>query len=379
MKPNIIYLSYDVPSCPGIITVPECFAFNKDDNIIFIVPPENKRDYRDLPSKTIEYKDIDLENPLYHNGYVVMKSKHNGVASVKQITLSVFNIFGVMTIGQVFDTADDNEKLSMMSKYSFLIHYYPNSQVIENKYKKPYNAYIIHLASRPDRKKRMIERMNKHNFNYTIVDAIHYKNDNEFIRKMSEGADNINVGRIYNRDAQFACLYSHLKAIRTFYDSGEDIGFILEDDCTFHKRFDEWIDKVMFMLERKGEFNLCSLLVSNHEFYIQKRNVNGIHNPILLNLDDRAWGMVGYIITREYAKYCLDTFDKPICQCPSIPNIPNYVTSEIIPMYSKGVATSIALVMDELGPSTICENNDVIHRNMFSFHGLDNYDIPDEY
>lgn len=371
----MIYICIDFPTCPDTINIPDIYIKSCPENLIIIVPPKNKCSIYDFPccgTKEGTYHEINetckLDHPIYNDGFIAMKAKHNG-EKVEEIRESVFVRLGYDNLYTLYQKGEYD-----INKYPMLLGLSQDRSIC-NSIKLP-RAYIIHLHSRPDREKRMIARMEKHNIEYEFVDAISY--DSDLVKTRCQNADHVNMNVMYNRMAQFACLYSHLKAIRTFLDSNEELGFIFEDDCTFHLKFDEHIKTTLFLLKSMGNFNLCSLLVSNEMFYRQnKPNFEPI--PSLIKLDHRAWGMVGYIITKDYARICLDRFDRDVIECQSIPMYRNYVTSEIIPMYSNGVATSTALVMDELGPSTICENNARIHRNMFAFHGLHNYEIPNSY
>lgn len=406
------YICIDYPRCPDNVKLP-FLCLGEPEHFFIITPPNTRTTRHDYPLVNAKIRnDFLLTQPVYHKGFVLMQAKHNDMKPL-EIDMSVFDYMndGTLehcTLYQIIENINSDKNPSNqvknlqllvrcielcpsmldlfleyryqyeLMKHKDLMIYKRDSRnllscIINNIDFKLPKAFIIHLESRPDRLQRMEQRMKSHNMEYQIVQAIHY--EDIYITQMGMCADHLNINRIYNRKAQFACYYSHLKAIRQFYESGENMGFIFEDDCTFRKDFDHRIKPVIHKLNDMKNFNLCSLLVSNEDFY--RENNNKFNS--LIKLDNRAWGMVGYIISRDYAKYCLDNFDKPLLECPHVPGIPNYVTSEIIPMYSRGWATSLALVMDELGPSTICEQNADIHKNIFAFHGLDNFEIPESY
>lgn len=419
------FINIDYPRCPLQVILPTSYVnTERDKEAYYVIVPNRYRYNRyDFPFIRANVSDRFLfpdNRPVYHKGFILMQGKHNGL-SPKEIDVSIFDYMNkddnseYMTLRKIMNIVLSNinhpqniqslvnvcnkcpDMLDLALENDFDLIWNKNKPRVSDitdgslvlrgyDYLRSFldinyefilpKAYIINLPSRTDRLERITSRLNKYKIQYSVVEA--YDKDCEFVSRMSLCADHINCGRVYNRDAQFACLYSHLKAIETFYDSGDSMAFIFEDDCTFRKDFGRLIKPIVYKLSTMIKFNLCSLLVSNEPFYREVNNTpqNTPEHIELAKLDDRAWGMVGYIISRDYAKECLDRFKKPILECPSIPKFNNYVTSEIIPMYSDGWATTAPLVMDELGPSNVCEQNPIIHRNMFAFHNFDNFDIP---
>lgn len=76
----------------------------------------------------------------------------------------------------------------------------------------PYTFYYINLEKAKDRNNTITNLFNKFKIKNKRIDAI--------------------LGET-QRGKEIACLKSHLKAIQTFYDSGEEIGIICEDDLSF--------------------------------------------------------------------------------------------------------------------------------------------------
>lgn len=421
------YINVNYPTCPSVVTIPDCYVKKPVDNDAYYMIVPNPSRYNRLDWPFVEAADIPdnfkLFQPLYHKGFILLKGSQNGQGAM-EVPVNIFDIINtnskpehmtlknlmtvilqnksdqrnLQSLANVCQTCPDMLDLALSHDFELeWIKYRPRiTEMVQvekgldllrsfldcnYEFVMP-KAYIVHLPSRQDRHKRMEGRMKELGLEYEFVHGYHYEDSH--IDEMMIGADNINIGRIYNRRAQFACLYSHLKAIETFYNSGESVGFIFEDDCCFRKNFNEVIKPILYRLSRKSEFNLCSLLISNESFYREVNVDPGINNDKiehieLVKLDNRAWGLVGYIISHKYAGECLEKFKKPIVDVPHVPLYPNYVTSEIIPMYSEGWATSLPLVLDELGESNIAPQNAAIHKNMFSYLGLDNFEIPVDY
>lgn len=126
------------------------------------------------------------------------------------------------------------------------------------------------------------------------------------------------------------CLLSHLKAIKTFYDSNEKIGCILEDDVLFRNDFIERIKE----LENK-------ILSENLEL-IQLYTMS----PLSGNINTRfgIYGTQGYILTRDYALKCLKLYDRPLTIWK---DTVTYQTSECVTMYSRGIVLEIPLLIED--------------------------------
>jgi GR25 family glycosyltransferase involved in LPS biosynthesis len=80
--------------------------------------------------------------------------------------------------------------------------------------------YYINLERSKDRKEKIEKQFNDYNIvSFERIEAI----DGKFL----ENWDN----RLSKYE--YACTLSHLKAIQTFYESGDELGIICEDDMTF--------------------------------------------------------------------------------------------------------------------------------------------------
>jgi len=236
-------------------------------------------------------------------------------------------------------------------------------------------AFVINLPERADRRERIEARLARHSIPFTMVKAV--SKDSELIDHLSWGADTLNSyqGNMshYNRRAEFACYVSHVKAIRAFIDSGEAIGLIMEDDAVFRKTFDSLYPILLAKLPTN--LSTLSLLVSDQSFYAEWNRPHSWAKtePSVIPLHGQAWGTVGYLITRAYALQVIDELDRPIRKCPTVGF--TRVTSESIMWNSKGYASSIPLLLEEMGVSSINEANAETHRRLFQPFGLENFEL----
>lgn len=80
-------------------------------------------------------------------------------------------------------------------------------------YNIPYTFYYINLEKAAARRDKINKLFEKYQIKNKIIDAV--------------------LGGPNQRDKELACLRSHIKAIQTFYDSGDEVGIICEDDLSF--------------------------------------------------------------------------------------------------------------------------------------------------
>lgn len=393
------------PTCPTKTLLPrfiETSVATNPNRYYIIVPGPQHSTRLDFPLvKPYIRPNLNLTQPVYHNGFIIMQAKHHGMpaqeietdlfefisdgavenSTPKSIIRNgdIFKIFKACQTAPLMLDIVDRDKLAMYFKGKLPLRPYDLlSHIVNHQSFKLPKAYLINLVARTDRLRRVSARLEQHNIEYTVIEAI--PKDDHFITFKSLYADNINQGRRFDRRAQFACYYSHLKAIKAFYESGDPMAFIFEDDAAFRKDFSKRIPSVISRLHSMGDFRICSLIITNEDFYKEySRDAEYPEMTELIKLDNRSWGLVGYIISRQHAAHCLEKFDKPILECATIPGMPDYVTSEVIPMYSHGWATSVALVIDEMGPSNIAAEGPAFHRQIYGFHGLENFDIPENY
>jgi GR25 family glycosyltransferase involved in LPS biosynthesis len=236
--------------------------------------------------------------------------------------------------------------------------------------------YIINLPYREDRRQNITTRMNKYNINHEFVEA-ELKTSPMIDYYGWNGSHLNNMGKGYDRLAEFGCFASHLKAIRKFIDSGSEYGVIAEDDITLRKDFDRLLGGVMNTIPDQTPLVLLS--VSNQKPFLEWDKTHGKPKENRINLIriDRmeCWGTLAYIISREYALKVIETYDKPFYLIdPNLLRIKDRVTSELITMNSKGYYTYPLLVLEELSKSDINDLNHIHHRRLFEWCGFDNYE-----
>jgi len=234
------------------------------------------------------------------------------------------------------------------------------------------HTYVINLPFRTDRKERMTVRLQKHKLPFTFVQA--ESKDSPIVKYYSYSSEGLNNNTFgYDKMAEFACFTSHIKAIREFFLSGSSVGLILEDDAVFHNNFDNLYFALLAKLPPK--FSVVSFLVSNIEYYQDiHKSLNWTSKlPHIVKLDHRAWGCVGYLISRPYALHVLSQYDRPYIHCNKLGST-NRVTSEVIMMHSNGYASIIPVIIEEMGPSNINERNPLFHKTLFSPLGFGNYE-----
>lgn len=110
-----------------------------------------------------------------------------------------------------------------------------------------------------------------------------------------------------NSPQEYACVLSHLSAIKAGYDSGDNMFIILEDDMNVEK-FDD--DKIVKILSKEDNVEMIQIFNSSHHFILQMYNDFFVkENKLLIKRDQHDYpGMGCYLLTRNGAKKILDTF-----------------------------------------------------------------------
>lgn len=154
--------------------------------------------------------------------------------------------------------------------------------------------YYINLDRSKDRKERMENMFNEYNLDFQRITAV-------------DGKDLTSWDERLNRFEQ-GCTLSHLKAIETFYDSGDEYGIICEDDMTFDF-FHLWKTPIKNIIsEAPKDWDIIMLgyiiLPKYSDFLKEKYNtfVPIVHNSTL-----------SYLISRKGAKSVLEkhSFTEP--------------------------------------------------------------------
>lgn len=233
------------------------------------------------------------------------------------------------------------------------------------------HIYVVNHPLREDRKEKIIKRLEKNKLEFTIVTG--ETPNSEKVIEFTKDSENINL----NPDIkmlQFACYYSHLKAIRNFYESGESTGIIFEDDVMLRKNFNNMIIGLMYILPKN--YTLCMLETTNNK---EKKLYNNERTIVYSQIDKfNSYGALGYIISREYAEIALEKYDKPLTEVKDRLSR-NRIYSENILMNSGGYICHPPLVIEEPNKSNISININVENhinnrRRYFAKYGFENYE-----
>ena len=155
--------------------------------------------------------------------------------------------------------------------------------------------YWINLKRSTDRKKHMEEILKNINIQNTRIDAIDEKNID-----LSKYVYNLDYKR--GSKYEYACLLSHLKAIKTFLESNNNIALILEDDITLE--FSNFWDKSISTVIKGAPPNWDILMLS----YTQLFPVKNLYSKY--NVDkNRITGAISYLINKKGARKLLNSID----------------------------------------------------------------------
>ena len=146
--------------------------------------------------------------------------------------------------------------------------------------------FYINLERCEERKEKLETIFSQYNLKYERVSAIDGNNLEKWDPRLSK--------------FEQACTMSHLKAIQTFYESGEEIGIICEDDITF-EFLPYWktsIDNVIKNAPNDFEILMLSYTVWPH----YSNFLENLYNPFILLAHN---GCGSYLINRKGASKIL--------------------------------------------------------------------------
>lgn len=151
-------------------------------------------------------------------------------------------------------------------------------------------VYYVTLEDSEDRQKELEKQFERYGI---VPKAIKSK-------RFSESNDVITGKYVYQLTGPTqGCIVSHLKAVRSWYESGEsDYAFFCEDDLSL-KTVEHWNFKWEEFIEKLPEGCECVQLMTI------RGNFDGIH------FRDRAWddwSETAYIMNRDYAKKLIDSY-----------------------------------------------------------------------
>ena len=162
----------------------------------------------------------------------------------------------------------------------------------------------------PERKNNMIRRFESLKINCIFYDGVN-KSDCRISQSIDDHSKKI-----------WSCMYGHLDMIHKFYyETDKEFGIFCEDDIFLRKDFTEKLPKIASDFK---ELNLDVLLLgylsvfritgSSCDFQVKeisKNHDNEIINTSYLtyySFPDYIWGTQMYMLSRNHAKYLLDTY-----------------------------------------------------------------------
>ena len=192
--------------------------------------------------------------------------------------------------------------------------------------------YVVTISDNNERRTRLTQRLRYHNLYDNCRFIYGFKSDSSVIEWLGYGSNASAV--------EYATLYSHILAIRSFVDSESEIGLILEDDVVFKNDFCVQVDNVLQNVIFTDLFLLTCLKCNSIKI-----------EPGIYPITRTVYGAQGYLITREYGLKVLQNCDRPGFNITS-----GRLTSEIITMNSGGSFIIPPLVIEECYSSTMNHN-----------------------
>lgn len=173
-----------------------------------------------------------------------------------------------------------------------------SSNQIINKIDVP--IYYINLDRSENRKEFMEKQFRTFNiYDYKRISGV----DAKKLKNISHDTiDNITFTNNYKtlKKNEVGCLLSHLKAIKTAYDSGLEQVLILEDDCSLNLMV-FWEDKLTSLLNRfnKPDWEIFQLFTTNC-LDLKSKSCS------LQSGKKDCWGCVAYLINKKGMKKVID-------------------------------------------------------------------------
>ena len=145
------------------------------------------------------------------------------------------------------------------------------------------NCHIINLERCPEKKERIIERLNKLNINYDFYNAIDgQKITNEYMEENNYSILKKWKDPYHNRSTtlgEIGCSLSHYNVIKLCHESDNDISLILEDDADFSDDFEENLHICLRELQTINDWDYCYLGRKKMNDDIEDKITNNILKP----------------------------------------------------------------------------------------------------
>lgn len=268
----IIYLTPDAPPECGTSIFRHKIMKTSDSKIIF---------NRDWDISTTRYKDPYLNK---HNWELVDK-----IGNIYN-RLVIFKSHNVHAVSEYFGEDIYNSRLFQL--FFFDIEEQP---VVERNYLKLNNfpkTFILTIPENKKRKETLSEELSDYNIDYQFFEC------EKFPNCKSQYKTNLNEDLLKSHN--LGVTFGHLRMIEYWYHNfSDDYAFFCEDDihfsiCNYWNY--TWDD---FMSKLGNEWSIVQTVTLSDNL----QNISFSLVPKVTN----QWGMTGYLLKRNYAKYIIDT------------------------------------------------------------------------
>ena len=227
------------------------------------------------------------------------------------------------------------------------------------------HIYCVNLPSSTERRARMENRFRYHNLldQVTFVDGINW--DDPIIDRYNYGREGDDINDIVWRKG-YGCFIGHLKAIRTFLETTDESvegAYFCEDDIMLVNNFkDALVEMWHNAPDNVTLISLSYMLVNGTGC----QPVGKYHKESFFTISpEYHFGCQLYWLSRNYAKYALEKFDRPFKQLDE----EGYLrSSEVIIKRSGGVFYSFKLAVEECIDSDRQPLDVPYHKNHFFNH-----------
>lgn len=218
------------------------------------------------------------------------------------------------------------------------------------------------MRSSTERLKRMKRRLSFFGLERSII--LHPDDYKEEFERFIAGAGD-------DRTSILNCLFAHILAYRKFLESTDDECLVIEDDCLFHNDFNNKLKDLISRKPKEVKSILLSPYLARQIQYRRKICEN------MYVLTDGTFSTSCYYTTREFGKYVMDLYDKPLMEYPGCRR--EGVTSEFIMIDMPGATCCYPpLVIEDCIDSNIDHTNLDNKRTYWGYYGYENYNECDE-
>lgn len=165
-------------------------------------------------------------------------------------------------------------------------------------------VYVINLKSRPKRKERAADELNKYNIKHTFIEAV----DGSTLDRdklTDEGKIRCNGSYRELRKGEIGCYLSHIQCWKNILDSGNEYGLVLEDDVVFANDFMNKFNEMFDQIVNKDWDIIC--LGRRCKEYFKKCDDGHVVADNVLYPETLGYGTYAYIIKASAINKLLQT------------------------------------------------------------------------